>query len=494
MFYFVPVIRNLRELNRAKRAKSLEPDMYFVPKGELVLQLRDSTDSLILEKREKITISATVSWEKLLSELTIEQDGNLTVFIDNQDNEPVYFDNLELRVESDPTLVITQEHHYYPFGMNMSGIERQGDLMYQFNGMVEKEEAFGLELYETPFRSYDAQLGRFWQVEPLADEFHSISMFQFAFNNPVSMNDPMGLSPKQQKRDLEGFLLDFFNKSESGAELSGDAFQNAFGAYMNGAQSERGVNSAGEAGYWFDYESRQFDVEGGAGVASKASVFIKSSKAKQSFSFAAWERSINAKFSSFGSQIEDVFGDGNNMRGFAEGVAGLNPLVSAANVYTGYVGGQNIFGEAQGKWGTAGELASLIPGEGIAAKGTAYLGKGMMAALPLLVRTSKNLNSNSAISKFGIYVIEIEGIVHKYGKAHLERITQSSGLPTRLHQQLRKLRESFPGMNIKGRVIDDLGHMTTKQAKEIETSYLQNFFDKMNFVPFGNSKSFTPKN
>ncbi|WP_280956520.1 RHS repeat domain-containing protein [Bernardetia litoralis] len=88
---------------------------------------------------------------------------------------------------------MTQEHHYYPFGMNMSGIERDGELKYQFNGMVEREEAFGLELHETPFRSYDAQLGRFWQVEPLADEFHSMSMFQFAFNNPISANDPSGL-------------------------------------------------------------------------------------------------------------------------------------------------------------------------------------------------------------------------------------------------------------------------------------------------------------
>lgn len=191
---FVPVIRNLRELKRAKRAKSLEPDSYHVPRGELVLQLRDSTDSLLVEKREKITISATISWQKLLSEFTAEEDGNLTVFIDNSDTEAVYFDELELRVERQPTLVITQEHHYYPFGMNMSGIERDGELKYQFNGMVEKEEAFGLELYETPFRSYDAQLGRFWQVEPLADEFHSISMFQFAFNNPVSFNDPTGLS------------------------------------------------------------------------------------------------------------------------------------------------------------------------------------------------------------------------------------------------------------------------------------------------------------
>ncbi|AFM02645.1 RHS repeat-associated core domain protein [Bernardetia litoralis DSM 6794] len=158
------------------------------------MQLRDSTDSLLVEKRQKITISATVSWQKLVSELTIEQDGNLTVFIDNQDTEPVYFDNLELRVESDPTLVITQEHHYYPFGMNMSGIERDGELKYQFNGMVEKEQAFGLELYETPFRSYDAQLGRFWQVEPLADIYVGVNMYQYAYNNPVSFNDPSGLS------------------------------------------------------------------------------------------------------------------------------------------------------------------------------------------------------------------------------------------------------------------------------------------------------------
>ncbi len=190
---FIPVIRNLRELKRAKRAECLEPDMFYVPRGELVLQLKDSLGNLLEERREKITISAVTAWQELTADFVAKEEGEVTVFIDNSDTEPVYFDNLELRVESDPTLVITQEHHYYPFGMNLSGIERQGDLMYQFNGMVEKEQAFGLELYETPFRSYDAQLGRFWQVEPLADEFHSISMFQFAFNNPISANDPSGL-------------------------------------------------------------------------------------------------------------------------------------------------------------------------------------------------------------------------------------------------------------------------------------------------------------
>ena len=169
------------------------------------MQLKDSLGNLLEERREKITISSVVAWEKLTVNFIAKEEGEVTVFIDNQDSEPVYFDNLELRVESDPTLVITQEHHYYPFGMNLSGIERQGDLMYQFNGMIEKEEAFGLELYETPFRSYDAQLGRFWQVEPLADIYCGISMYQFGYNNPVSYNDPTGLSVGDGKDEKEEY-------------------------------------------------------------------------------------------------------------------------------------------------------------------------------------------------------------------------------------------------------------------------------------------------
>ena len=217
----------MRKLNRAKRAKSLAPDMFYVPRGELVLQLKDSLGNLLEERREKINISAVTAWQELTADFVAKEEGEVTVFIDNSDTEPVYFDNLELRVASDPTLVITQEHHYYPFGMNLSGIERQGDLMYQFNGMVEKEQAFGLELYETPFRSYDAQLGRFWQVEPLADEFHSISMFQFGFNNPISANDPTGLrviytlQGPEEVRGLSDYIYDRNSKEFSYNEHTG---------------------------------------------------------------------------------------------------------------------------------------------------------------------------------------------------------------------------------------------------------------------------------
>ena len=47
--------------------------------------------------------------------------------------------------------------------------------------------------YETDYRGYDPQLGRFKQYEPLADIYNGISPYQYAYNNPVSFNDPLGL-------------------------------------------------------------------------------------------------------------------------------------------------------------------------------------------------------------------------------------------------------------------------------------------------------------
>ena len=121
--------------------------------------------------------------------------------------------------------------------MNLSGIERQGDLMYQFNGMVEKEQAFGLELYETPFRSYDAQLGRFWQTDPLADKLHATSVFQFAFNNPISLNDPTGLIPnnghlKKEPKYTYSFEQGSWLNSSGGQVGTSEAMGWIHGSYL----------------------------------------------------------------------------------------------------------------------------------------------------------------------------------------------------------------------------------------------------------------------
>lgn len=52
----------------------------------------------------------------------------------------------------------------------------------------------GLELYSTDFRSYDPQIGRFHQVDPMPDDGgqECLTPYQYALNNPISYNDPDG--------------------------------------------------------------------------------------------------------------------------------------------------------------------------------------------------------------------------------------------------------------------------------------------------------------
>jgi RHS repeat-associated protein len=69
---------------------------------------------------------------------------------------------------------------------------------YRYNGGNELQnqefsDGSGLELYESTYRLYDPQLGRFGQVDPLAFLTSEWSSYAFALNNPILRNDPTGL-------------------------------------------------------------------------------------------------------------------------------------------------------------------------------------------------------------------------------------------------------------------------------------------------------------
>jgi RHS repeat-associated protein len=93
---------------------------------------------------------------------------------------------------------VLQENHYYPFGMNMEGAwlnnSATRDSRYQYNSK-EMNEDFGLNWSDYGARWYDAAIGKWGQVDPLAEEMKRWSTYNYVFNNPIIMIDPSGLYP-----------------------------------------------------------------------------------------------------------------------------------------------------------------------------------------------------------------------------------------------------------------------------------------------------------
>ncbi|MBX7151977.1 hypothetical protein K1X84_10080 [bacterium] len=73
--------------------------------------------------------------------------------------------------------------------MRIEGLGTQSDNKFLFNGK-ELTDDFGLNWYEYGWRTYDAQLGRWHQVDPL-DQFNS--PYCFVSNNPANLVDFDGL-------------------------------------------------------------------------------------------------------------------------------------------------------------------------------------------------------------------------------------------------------------------------------------------------------------
>lgn len=132
-------------------------------------------------------------------DIEISKNGYLYVYVSNESKGAVYFDDLVVEHTPGPLL---EESHYYPFGLQMAGISSKatGKLpnKFRFNSGSELQngeftDGSGLELYDAVFRTYDPQIGRFMQEDPLSDLAPIHSTYAFVSNNPLSFSDPLGL-------------------------------------------------------------------------------------------------------------------------------------------------------------------------------------------------------------------------------------------------------------------------------------------------------------
>ena len=87
---------------------------------------------------------------------------------------------------------VEEINHYYPFGGVFASEENVQP--YKYNGK-ELDAKKGLNWYDYGARHYDATLGRWHAVDPLAEKYYSVSPYNYCMNNPMNAIDPDGKLP-----------------------------------------------------------------------------------------------------------------------------------------------------------------------------------------------------------------------------------------------------------------------------------------------------------
>ncbi|PTB97527.1 hypothetical protein C9994_02255, partial [Marivirga lumbricoides] len=125
-------------------------------------------------------------------EILIDQDGYLIIFLSNESQQTVEVFWDDFRVDHHHNAVL-QADDYYPFGLTFNSYRKEFSKKNKMNTFQDQEYIEETGWVQFKWRNHQPELGRFFNVDPLAEDYYYNSPYAFSENQVVAHVELEGL-------------------------------------------------------------------------------------------------------------------------------------------------------------------------------------------------------------------------------------------------------------------------------------------------------------
>src|SRR5690606_28356290 len=164
-------------------------------------------------------------------DIVVREAGYMYIYISNESEYlvDVFFDDLKVEHVKSPVI---QTNEYYPFGLTFNSYQRENSVenKWKFQGQ-EHIDDLGLNWDSFKWRNHQPDIGRFFNVDPLAEAYYYNSPYAFSENKVVAHRELEGLEAQYYMGSnplsymAEGFRQ-YFDAALSFFSLEGKAYAN----------------------------------------------------------------------------------------------------------------------------------------------------------------------------------------------------------------------------------------------------------------------------
>jgi RHS repeat-associated protein len=196
--------------------------------------------NFITSSYDQSSQASKTGFEQLsLQDVLVPMEGYMFIYVSNQEEQAniAYFDDIKVEHKHSPVL---QSDDYYPGGLTFNSYQRSYSKKNKMNTFQDQEYDEETGWIQFKWRNHIPELGRFFNVDPLAESFYYNSPYAFSENKVTNHIELEGLEAysaqaafNQSKRDLENQLNYVGDNIRSGLNRMGEGLEN-IGPAING--------------------------------------------------------------------------------------------------------------------------------------------------------------------------------------------------------------------------------------------------------------------